>query len=185
MPKTPIDYNKTHFYKIVCKDTDNSNMYIGHTTNFVKRKNTHKRNTINPNSKNYNCNLYKFIRSNGYWDNWSMILLDTCECQDRLDALKKERAYIEMLKPSLNQFSPYRTDDDKEQQRTLQNEKKRQDRKDSPEKYKEIDKNKYEKRREQALDRAKEYYKEKKDEINDKKKMLTITEGERKKQCKM
>ena len=51
MPKKPVDYSTTHFYKIVCKDLDNPNMYIGHTTNFKERKAKHKRTYNNPNSK--------------------------------------------------------------------------------------------------------------------------------------
>ena len=38
MPKKVMDYSNTHFYKIVCKDTNDSSMYIGHTTNFTTRK---------------------------------------------------------------------------------------------------------------------------------------------------
>ena len=33
-----MDYSNTYFYKIVCKDTNDLSMYIGHTTNFTKRK---------------------------------------------------------------------------------------------------------------------------------------------------
>jgi hypothetical protein len=32
MPKKPIDYSKTHFYKIVCNDTNIKPCYVGHTT---------------------------------------------------------------------------------------------------------------------------------------------------------
>ena len=43
MPRTPIDYSKTLIYKLVHKeDYDNENIYIGSTTDFVKRKNSHK-----------------------------------------------------------------------------------------------------------------------------------------------
>jgi hypothetical protein len=106
MPKKPMDYSNTHFYKIVCKNTDNSNMYIGHTTNFTKRKNQHKNNCINSNDKRHNIHLYQFIRDNQGWDNWDMVLIDTLYCENRLDALKKEREYIEQLKPSLNLLRP-------------------------------------------------------------------------------
>ena len=177
MPKKPMDYSKTNFYKIVCKDTDNSNMYIGHTTNFTKRKNRHKNNCINPNMKNHNTYLYKMIRDDEGWENWNMILLDTLYCENRLEALKKEREYIEKLKPSLNQLRPILSEEDKEQQNLQQNEKKKQDRKDNPEKYKEIDRLKYEKRRDEALSKAKEHYENKKDEINAKKKYAYYNRG--------
>ena len=42
MPRKPIDYSKTHFYKIVCKDTSITDCYVGHTTDFTKRQWQHK-----------------------------------------------------------------------------------------------------------------------------------------------
>ena len=38
MPLQEIDYSKTHFYKIVCKELSVKDCYIGHTTNFNRRK---------------------------------------------------------------------------------------------------------------------------------------------------
>ncbi len=42
MPKTKIDYSKTIIYRIVCKDLSITECYVGHTTNFTKRKCQHK-----------------------------------------------------------------------------------------------------------------------------------------------
>jgi len=42
MPKVPTDYSKTIIYKIVCNDLNVNECYIGHTTNFIKRKGQHK-----------------------------------------------------------------------------------------------------------------------------------------------
>jgi hypothetical protein len=42
MPKKNIDYSKTVIYKICCKDLSISNLYIGNTTNLVKRRYQHK-----------------------------------------------------------------------------------------------------------------------------------------------
>ena len=42
MPKNPADYSETIIYKLVCKDSSIKEIYIGHTTNFVQRKNSHK-----------------------------------------------------------------------------------------------------------------------------------------------
>ena len=41
MPKTATDYSKNVIYKIQNND-DDSLLYVGHTTNFIKRKNNHK-----------------------------------------------------------------------------------------------------------------------------------------------
>ena len=42
MPKTPIDYSKCCIYKIEHIENDNL-VYVGHTTNWDKRKTAHKR----------------------------------------------------------------------------------------------------------------------------------------------
>ena len=46
MPKTDIDYSNTIIYKITCKDPTVNEVYVGHTTNFVQRKYSHKQNCI-------------------------------------------------------------------------------------------------------------------------------------------
>ena len=51
MPKNDIDYLKTIIYKIVCKDLNITDFYVGHTTNFIKRKATHKTACNNINNK--------------------------------------------------------------------------------------------------------------------------------------
>ncbi len=42
MPKVPINYSNTVFYRIYCNDAGRPDTYIGHTTNFVQRKYLHK-----------------------------------------------------------------------------------------------------------------------------------------------
>ena len=54
MPKTNCDYSKTVIYKIVCNDLSITDCYLGHITNFTKRKGQHK-SICNLNSnKDYN-----------------------------------------------------------------------------------------------------------------------------------
>ena len=53
MPKIPIDYSKTIIYKIICNDDPNF-LYVGSTTNYVKRKQQHKSTCSNEKDKNYN-----------------------------------------------------------------------------------------------------------------------------------
>ena len=102
MPKVEMDYSKTIIYKICCKDINITGIYVGHTTNFTKRKNRHKYTCNNPNSKNYNLFVYKFIRNNGGWENFNMIEIEKYNCNDRLEACKRERHWIEELKSILN-----------------------------------------------------------------------------------
>ena len=115
MPWCKINYSNTHFYKIVCRDLNICDIYVGHTTDFITRKNCHKRVCNNPNSKNYNLPLYKFIRDNQGWDNFDMILIETQCLNSSLEAIKRERELIEELKPSLNKLIPFRTDEEKKE----------------------------------------------------------------------
>jgi hypothetical protein len=108
MPKLIMDYSKTIIYKLCCNDINITDIYIGHTTNFTKRKNSHKRNTYNENDKKYNIKVYQFIRKNGGWDNWSMIMVEEYSCNSKLEAEKRERELIEELKASLNCIIPTR-----------------------------------------------------------------------------
>jgi hypothetical protein len=96
----------------VCNDLNITDCYVGHTTSFVKRKNQHKTTCNNPNARGHNVAIYKFIRNNGGWDNWSMVLIEECACKDVLDARKKEREYYEQLKASLNVRTPSRTQEE-------------------------------------------------------------------------
>ena len=109
MPKVPMDYSKTHIYKIVCNDLNVKDCYLGHTTNFAKRKNQHKRTCYNEKDRHYNIYLYKFIRENGGWENFDMILINTHNLNNSMEARQKEREYIEQIKPSLNKIIPYKS----------------------------------------------------------------------------
>ena len=109
MPRKPIDYGNTHFYKICSKDLDVKDIYVGHTTDFRKRKNHHKASCCNTNYRHHNLYVYQYIREHGGWDNWYMILIETLECSDKLEAKRIERKFIEELSASLNKQVPTRS----------------------------------------------------------------------------
>lgn len=98
------------FYKIVCKDESITNCYVGQTTDFIVRYRLHKSKCTNPNSDKYNIKVYEFIRSNGGWDNWEMLEIETCICENDFEARKIERCWIECLGGQLNCLIPNRTD---------------------------------------------------------------------------
>jgi hypothetical protein len=102
MPRKPIEYNKTNFYKIVCKDLQLTDCYVGHTTNFATRKANHKYYAKNENTKEHKLHLYQHIKNHGGWDNFDMILIETRSCMNRLEACKIEREHIEQLGAMLN-----------------------------------------------------------------------------------
>jgi len=106
MPKTEIDYTNTIIYKIICKDANINDVYVGHTTNFVQRKHAHKQSCINTKSKNYKCKLYEVIRANGGWANWKMEIINFFECKDHYEARKKEQEYFITLGATLNSIEP-------------------------------------------------------------------------------
>lgn len=108
MPKVPLNYQNTVIYKIVCNDLNITDVYVGHTTNFTKRKYEHKSATNNENGTKYNLKIYKTIRDNGGWENWSMIEIEKYPCNDLQEATKKERYYYELLNAKLNTVNPSR-----------------------------------------------------------------------------
>lgn len=109
MPRLPINYDNTLIYKIVCKDINVNSCYVGHTTKFTTRKNEHKYACNTQTSKKYNIYVYSVIRDNGGWENWSMIEIEKFPCKDKLEAEKRERYWIEILKAELNKIVPSRT----------------------------------------------------------------------------
>ena len=100
MPRKDIDYSKCVIYKIVCNDLNINELYIGSTTEFIKRKYTHKYNTNNDNTKDFK--VYEFIRNNGGWDNWSMIEIEKYPCRDGQEARARERYWREQTNSTLN-----------------------------------------------------------------------------------
>jgi hypothetical protein len=111
MTKT-IDYSKTIIYKLVCNDLNITDVYVGHTTNFLKRRTAHKNKCNNEKDKLYNLKVYQMIRQNGGWVNWSMVEIEKFPCSDKNEAVKKERYYYELLNSTLNTNSPIQTKED-------------------------------------------------------------------------
>ena len=107
MPKSIIDYSNTIIYKIFCKDPEVTDIYVGHTTNFIKRKYQHK---IMSASDNNQLKIYEIIRKNGGWDNWNMIEIASYNCKDSTEARIREQEHYDLLKPSLNIYNPITQD---------------------------------------------------------------------------
>ena len=113
MPRIPIDYSKTIIYKLVHnEDYDNANIYIGSTTDFVKRKNAHKNCCNNENSRGYNDKRYQYIRENGGWDCFNMIEIEKFPCNDGNEARAREEYWRCHFNSQLNSIRAYRTDDE-------------------------------------------------------------------------
>jgi len=107
MPKNEIDYSNTIFYKIYCVNPDITEMYIGHTTNFVQRKHGHKQGSTNTKCQSYNCKLYNFIRNHGGWNNWIMEIIAFHNCKDHYSARIQEQTYFKEYNATLNSIEPF------------------------------------------------------------------------------
>jgi hypothetical protein len=83
--------------------------YVGHTTNFIERKRLHKNCCCNSGNEKHNYYVYKVIRENGGWENWSMVEIEKFPCANKNEAEKRERYWIETLQAKLNKLIPTRT----------------------------------------------------------------------------
>ena len=96
------DYSNTVFYQISCKDPANQDVYVGYTTNLVRRKTAHKQGCNNPKSTHYNLKVHDYIRHYGGWDNWRVDIIAFHECINQEDAIAKEKEYIVSHNATLN-----------------------------------------------------------------------------------
>jgi hypothetical protein len=110
MPRRQINYSKTIIYKLVCNDLNVKDLYVGHTTDFTRRKSAHKNACENTNGKAYNYKIYETIRKNGGWNCWSMIQIEEYPCKSLNEATARERYWFETLNANLNQIYPQRDD---------------------------------------------------------------------------
>ena len=103
-------YEKSVIYKLKRNDDyDDTNIYIGSTSNFKNRKYQHKECCNNHKSSHYNNKIYEFIRDNGNWDNWVMIAIEEYPCNSKKELEIRERFHIDRLKSKLNSYIPGRT----------------------------------------------------------------------------
>jgi len=176
MTKKPIDYSKSCIYKLCCRDTNITDCYVGSTTNFRTRKSNHKSNCNSQNKKDYNRKVYQFIRDNGGWNNWDMVLVEKPKVNDSYELHKQERKYIEELNTTLNSSIPTRTTKEwYENNKDKLTEKRKEyceENKDKIKEYRENNKDKKKEYRENNKDKIKEYrkdyYENKKDKLKEK-----------------
>lgn len=98
------------FYKICCNDLDIKYTYVGSTTNFRRRKCSHKSNCNNEKENHYK--VYKTMNEHGGWDNWTMVMIEKAVCESNLDARKRERHWYEELNADLNTQLPQMNKED-------------------------------------------------------------------------
>ena len=101
------DYSNACIYKIVCKDTNVKEIYVGSTSNFKRRGWDHKGNCNNPKLHKYNYKVYKYIRANGNWDNWEVVkICDVADITNKEELEIVETEYYYSLGATLNTLVP-------------------------------------------------------------------------------
>lgn len=158
-----MSYQNTIIYKIVCNNQNITECYVGHTTNYTKRKSTHKQRCYNGDT----AKLYNFIRENGGWSEFSMIIVEKFSCNDKIEACIRERLWFEKLNSNLNTNIPHKTE---EESQLITKVKKQNTYQENKEAIIKRAKEHYEKNKDKTLERVKEYAKENKDKIKDYKK---------------
>jgi len=104
-----MSYQNNVIYKIVCKDDNIKDIYIGSTTNIGNRRREHKSRC----SKGYTYKLYEFIRDNGGWDNWELIEIEKFPCETKKEAFARENELYKLNNATLNFKKPQPTNADK------------------------------------------------------------------------
>ena len=168
MPTNPIDYQKTIIYKIVCDNLNITDIYVGATTDMIRRKAGHKKCCNNPNNKHYNFKIYQSMRKNGGFNNWKMLEVEKYPCNNKAESAVRERYWLEFLSANLNKLIPSRTqkeynNDHKEQI----SEREKIYREANQEKIKDYMKEHYELNKETIINKSKEYNNINKDKIRE------------------
>ena len=171
MPRLPIDYSKAFIYKLCCKDKSIDECYIGSSTNWVKRKNGHKNDCNNVKRKTYNQKKYVFIRDNGGWDNWEMILIHNYPCNDKRELEKEEERVRCEYYNNINSYRAYITDEERKEHKKENHKQYYNNNKD---KLKEYHKQYYNNNKDKTLEQQKQYRIDNKDKILQQKKQYYI-----------
>jgi len=100
-------------YKIVCKDPSITEFYIGSTNNLDRRIIEHESICNNFNNPKSNLKVYKFIRENGGFANWDIIVEQETPNYDIKNRFITEQSYKDKLKPQLNSNNAFGTDRNK------------------------------------------------------------------------
>ena len=174
MPITPIDYQKTIIYKIVCTDLNVKDIYIGSTTDFKRRKYQHKFICESVNHYKSGSKKYVTIRNNGGWKNWEMIEIEKYPCNDNNEARARERHWYEQFEKSitLNTYCPFQSEEERKE--VMKNYMKNNNKKyteNNKETKREYDKIYREANKDKLKDKKKEYIKANKDKINERRRL--------------
>lgn len=104
-----MEGKKYIIYKICCKDPNIKELYVGSTSSYARRIQSHKTAVINPSNMAHNYPVYKVIRENGGWDNWEHSIIEEIENTNKTDVRIREEQLTKELGATLNTWKAHRT----------------------------------------------------------------------------
>ena len=119
------DYSQSVIYFIRHKTNTTLPFYIGSAYDFEYRKGNHKSKCNNITDRDHNLQVYKFIRQNGGWDEWEMIIhekyplyLETNEENERALDMQEQYwiDYYDNINNGLNGARAYLSEEVKKEQ---------------------------------------------------------------------
>ena len=109
------DYSKSRIYKIYCDIDGVDEIYVGSSRNLSNRICKHRYDCNTSQSKNYHYKLYRYIRDNCGFENFTFETLQRYSCNNAIELHMKEQEWITKLKPTLNDVKSYLTVSDKKE----------------------------------------------------------------------
>ena len=84
-------YENGVIYMLKHKTDDTKEFYIGSSFDFKARCRTHKNSCNKQNDKKYNLKVYKYMRENGGFNEWTIVKLYDYPCKNKYELELEER----------------------------------------------------------------------------------------------
>ena len=151
MPLTPTNYLNSVIYKI--EHINNPELiYVGSTTNFIRRRADHKKNCNKETNKKYNIKLYQMMRQNGGFNEFKIMIIKNYPCNNKIELVIEEEKHRKEFQTTLNSIRAHTTTEERKEQQQK------------------TDKKYYKQNKEQIIEQVKEYYEANKEQIKKQKK---------------
>jgi len=165
------DYSNCYIYHII--DKEGIIHYVGSTSNMNSRRSKHKYCCRTEKCKEYNFDIYKYIRDHGGFDKFEIIPIRKIEnISNKTDLRIAERSEMEKFSGLKNMIGSYLTEEERAEKNIETSKKFREN---NPQYLK----NMYESNKEQRLEYQNKYYEENKDQILEKKRNYRETNKEK------
>ena len=151
-----VDYSKAFIYKLCCLDPNITECYVGCSTDFKTRVQSHKRRCCNENDSKHHYKVYQFIRGHGGWDNWRLVVLHDFPCANKRELEKEETRVMIELKAELNARVSFTTHEERLKRDKLTKQKKLENVPGHREKVNEGKRASYQRHKESIAEKGKE-----------------------------